>query len=240
MLSHRPWSTETVLWLFIFLLQALAVVALVSMVLTPFVESLPEPAAGMLKQLPGTILFHASTLALIAWFLKKNSLSWADAFGLRNGKAYRIVPIAVIAMMVVFPFNLTLMWISQQVMEWWALEPVTQETVRIVRETTAVWQRAILGSVAIVMAPLVEELLFRGLLYPSIKQAGYPGLALFGTSLVFGAIHGNMMTFLPLVFFAVVLAFLYEYTDNLLTPIITHASFNAANFGWLLFEQASL
>jgi hypothetical protein len=66
---------------------------------------------------------------------------------------------------------------------------------------------------------------------------GFPRLALWSTSLVFAAIHGNLSAFVPLVVLAVVLALLYEYTDNLLAPITAHATFNAVNLlallGWL-------
>ena len=48
------------------------------------------------------------------------------------------------------------------------------------------------------LAPVAEELLFRGILYPAIKQAGFPRLALWGTSLLFAAMHMNLVTFVPL------------------------------------------
>ena len=51
---------------------------------------------------------------------------------------------------------------------------------------------------------------------------------------VFGILHFNMATLAPLVFLAVVLAFLYESSDSLLTPIATHGMFNAANFFYLV------
>ena len=70
--------------------------------------------------------------------------------------------------------------------------------------------------------PLVEEVLFRGILYPSVKQLGYPRLALWGTSLFFGLIHSNLMTFVPLTVLSLLLVWLYERTGNLLAPILTH------------------
>ena len=45
-----------------------------------------------------------------------------------------------------------------------------------------------------------------------------------------------MASLVPLVFLAVVLAFLYESSDSLLTPIATHSMFNAANFFYLVFH----
>jgi membrane protease YdiL (CAAX protease family) len=46
------------------------------------------------------------------------------------------------------------------------------------------------------------------------------------------------MTFVPLTILAVALTLLYEATDTLVAPIVTHSLFNAANFYWLLWQQA--
>lgn len=90
---------------------------------------------------------------------------------------------------------------------------------------------------ALVAAPIIEEMLFRGIIYPSIKHAGYPKIALWGTSILFSLTHQNMPAFLSLVFFAMVLTWLYERTGNLLTPILAHSFFNAANFIMLLVAK---
>ena len=94
------------------------------------------------------------------------------------------------------------------------------------------------GLTAIVLAPLVEEILFRALLYPTIKELGYPRMALFGTALLFAAIHGSLMTMLPLFFLALAWTLLYEKTNTLLAPIVAHSVFNAVNFFMFLSQQA--
>jgi hypothetical protein len=98
-------------------------------------------------------------------------------------------------------------------------------------------ERAIMGIVVIGIAPVGEELLFRGILYPAIKQAGFPHLALWGTSLLFAAIHANLAKFVPLLVLALVLTQLYERTNNLLAPIGAHVVFNALNFVLIFFFQ---
>ena len=60
---------------------------------------------------------------------------------------------------------------------------------------------------------------------------------LWGTSLLFAAVHMNLVTFVPLATLAVVLTMLYERTDNLLAPITAHVLFNALNFATLLVLQ---
>ena len=83
--------------------------------------------------------------------------------------------------------------------------------------------------ITVVLAPLGEELLFRGVLYPAMKRAGFPRLAWWGTSLLFATIHFNRPIFIPLLLLSLLLVWLYEYTDNFLAPLTTHALFNAAN-----------
>jgi len=98
-------------------------------------------------------------------------------------------------------------------------------------------EKALLGFIAIVLAPLVEEALFRGILYPALKQRGWPRLALWGSSALFAAVHCNMATFAPLLVLALVLVFLYETFQNLLAPVAAHSLFNAANFLALIYKD---
>jgi hypothetical protein len=74
------------------------------------------------------------------------------------------------------------------------------------------------------------------MLFPFIKQLGWPKLAWFGTSFLFALIHLNVPTFVPLFVFALALTWLYERTDNLLAPITAHALFNATNLVMLLYQ----
>jgi membrane protease YdiL (CAAX protease family) len=118
------------------------------------------------------------------------------------------------------------------------VKPQSQMAVQELQDPTlTVAEKTVLGVIVIVFAPLVEEALFRGILYPAIKQLGYPRVALWGSSAFFATVHFNMATFLPLLVFAVVLVYLYETFQNLLVPITAHALFNAANFFALIFTD---
>ena len=114
-----------------------------------------------------------------------------------------------------------------------SIEPEEQQAVQALRIAVRRVDRIALGSVTILLAPVAEEVLFRGILYPWIKQAGFPRLALWTTSLAFAAMHLNLVIFLPLLVLALILTLLYEKTNNLLAPITAHALFNAMNFATL-------
>ncbi len=90
---------------------------------------------------------------------------------------------------------------------------------------------------AVVMAPLVEELFYRGLVHRSaVRLLGVPGgVAL--TALVFGVSHGQALQLVPLVGFGVVLGVLTQRTGRLGPGIITHAAFNATTVVLLLLDD---
>ena len=79
------------------------------------------------------------------------------------------------------------------------------------------------------LAPVAEEFIFRGVLFPFIKQLGWPKLAWVGVSFLFALIHGAAAIFIPLFVLALALTWLYEKTGNLLASIVVHSLFNSAN-----------
>jgi len=105
--------------------------------------------------------------------------------------------------------------------------PENQIAVQVLGSTRGPVERAVFALAAVVMAPLVEEILFRGILYPLLKHRGYPRLAFWGTSFLFAAIHVHLASFIPLFLFGLILIWIYERTDTLLAPILTHSTFNA-------------
>ena len=105
-----------------------------------------------------------------------------------------------------------------------------RSTVQVLRRTTSVSGATALGIVAVFIAPVAEEMVFRGILYPAIKRAGYRRVALWSTSLIFAAMHMNVPSFVPLLVLAVLMVFIYERTNNLLSCIVAHSFFNATNF----------
>lgn len=80
------------------------------------------------------------------------------------------------------------------------------------------------GITGATLAPVVEELVFRGVLFRAWSvRFGYRG-ALIGTSLLFGVLHHDMI---GSVIFGMVMVVLYQRTGSLAVPIVTHALYNA-------------
>ena len=92
-----------------------------------------------------------------------------------------------------------------------------------------------------VIAPLVEELLFRGIFYTSLRDA-IPGrrraamlIAGAVVSVVFGIYHGNILQGIYTCAFSVLLVAIYEMTGSVWGPVAMHMGFNSSwIISWLL------
>ncbi|MFP4054166.1 MAG: CPBP family intramembrane glutamic endopeptidase [Phycisphaerae bacterium] len=89
------------------------------------------------------------------------------------------------------------------------------------------WRLAIVVSAG-VLAPVSEEVFFRGLVQSMFRRHGAgPWGAIVTTSLIFGAIHvPNFQDVAPLVVLSLAMGYCYERTGRLLPSILIHAIFN--------------
>jgi membrane protease YdiL (CAAX protease family) len=183
-----------------------------------------------------TLCFQGVTWVLIPIFLRQHQVHWRDAFGLRRVDFFRALVWAMAALIVVLLVVLPLNYCSEIALQKIGWQPKSQEAVELLLGAP-LWPTGIyLGIFAVVLAPVAEEFIFRGVLFPFIKQLGWPKLAWFGVSFLFALIHVNAPTFVPLFVLALAFTWLYQKTDCLLAPIAAHSLFNTANLV-ILFAQ---
>lgn len=77
-----------------------------------------------------------------------------------------------------------------------------------------------------VIAPIVEEVFFRGLIFNKIKNNTSLKFAVIFQGLVFGLVHLNIAQFLPTFLLACVAAIFYHRTKSLAWPIALHMFYN--------------
>lgn len=78
------------------------------------------------------------------------------------------------------------------------------------------------------IAPVVEELTYRGLGFAAIRDAHGATAAIVLSALAFGLAHGLLVALPVLTIFGAILAWLRLKTESLYPPIILHAVFNGA------------
>ena len=90
---------------------------------------------------------------------------------------------------------------------------------------------------AAVVAPIVEELIYRVVIQTWLEQHLPPRVALVVAAAVFSAVH-RFPDALPLFPLAIVLGYLYQQRRSYLSIVVVHALFNATNLAVLLLSLA--
>jgi len=195
----------------------------------------PAPDWKILALVPaGQIL----VLVLLLRFVREHGIGCKEGFGFGVARG-RTLLLGGLTGCFLFVGARGLQAASALVMEQLRMKPREQSVVELLRTSESHAAQIVLGVAAILLAPVVEEMLFRGILYPAIKRSGHPHVALWCTSIAFAAIHCNLATFVPLTFLALLLVWLYERAGNLLAPITAHSLFNALNFAALYWMSGS-
>lgn len=162
------------------------------------------------------LLEYAVLLAIVYWIargLSRGTLgltappSWARAIGL----------------MVLL---LVLILIAEQALEY-LLHAAREQGLEPTRwEPDRALPFALNAFVVVVIAPIVEELTFRGLGFAVLRPFG-AAVAVVGTATAFAAVHGLVDGFVPLLVFGLAIGFLRLKTESVYPGMIFHSFFNA-------------
>ena len=86
-----------------------------------------------------------------------------------------------------------------------------------------------------VVSPLIEEEVFRGIVYNSLRRNIGIFPAMLGSALLFGVIHGNIVQMLYGTIMGIVMASLYEKYGKISAPILFHSAANIAIYVCIYF-----
>lgn len=189
----------------------------------------PEEKKSILTPgaLVGSIIFHFS-LSIITIVVVSFRISLITWLGLRWKHwpwVFLIAPSVVISMWVLFSilqFSGYMEWMESLGVN------VLQDSVQLLKTSTDPTVLILMAVAAVLVAPISEEIIFRGYLYAAAKKYAGTWVAAICTGLIFAAVHGSLAALLPLFIFGVILALLYEKTGSLWAPIAVHFCFNGA------------
>lgn len=188
------------------------------------------------------IIFQAGLIGLVLGYLiVHRGYDGGALFGLRRLSALKvagtallwIVPayfIIIMAAAVTLPLlqHLTGIELKQQLLVERATE-ITDPTARVLMFVTLC-----------IGAPLMEELIFRGVFFSVAAKFIHPVYANVSTSVLFAVIHNNLFSLVPLTLLGMLFAHLYQRTRSLAVPVVMHSIFNCSQFLLLLYGPKDL
>ena len=108
----------------------------------------------------------------------------------------------------------------------------TEAAIAVLKAVKTPAEMYLFVSIAVVFAPMLEELGFRVFLYNAFTRFASVPVAVVLSGLVFGAVHSASLPQLetvaiPLAMGGIVLAIVYSWSRNYWSAVLTHALFNA-------------
>ena len=167
-------------------------------------------------------------LAMFAIYWISRKENYPNLVGTFRMGWVKVMSDALIRLLRAWPALLAISFISSQVLSGYP----KQESVQKLAETQSLTEVFNIACYALVVAPVLEEFLFRGILFRAMKRSFGVGPALVISSILFGLVHQNVLSFVPLTFLGIILSLSYERTGDLRTCIFIHAFFN----GFMVFS----
>ena len=236
-IKSRPWLIKDALWIVLILMLIQLCAGLMhwgGVKLGWFAADERETVTALIQG----VLFHGVALLVIWGLIRRRNSSWDEAFGLNWLRLKRAMGQGVASYIGIIPIVFVTSLLCQLFFYAAGYPVALQDVVTIFLEPQSGWSLFFLLLLAVVVAPLVEEALFRGILLPVLMKKMGLGTAVVVSSLFFAVIHQHLPSMAPLFILAVVLAMLYIHSGSLWAPIVLHGIFNGVSICILLLTSA--
>ncbi|PAW77562.1 MAG: hypothetical protein B9S32_11245 [Verrucomicrobia bacterium Tous-C9LFEB] len=182
----------------------------------------------------GAWFFPAVSIGGVIWLLRRHGIDAREQWGSGRLSWGKLVGLVLWTYLVVMGLLLPVSWVMDQLAARFHWHMAPQIAVELLLESGSPWKVGWLLFLAVILAPVSEEILFRGFLYPLLKSRLPVGVAWVLTAAIFAAIHFHAMTFPQLFVLGLVLAAAYEITGSLALCVGIHMCFNFVSAGVLL------
>lgn len=180
----------------------------------------------------GGAMTYASVVIFLVGVLVYRNLSPVTLFGWDARGFGGLLWRALLSLLAAYPL---LMLVQAMVFGISGGNVTPQDVVEFLRSAESPRDRIAVLVMAVVVAPLAEEMIFRGYLYPVGKRYAGGFVSAVLTAALFAVLHGHAASMPALFTLALCLVLAYERTGSLLVPMIMHAVFNAVSVVGILY-----
>jgi uncharacterized protein len=195
-----------------------------------------SPTVSFPELLFNVVFMLLMCAGLLTYLVLAKKRSPTELFGLQTLSFFSVIGRALAYIVPLYIFVSVLAALVSQ----WALNDIwpangPQESVRAFQEASGLGVKVLMIIAAVIVAPIVEETVFRGFIYAVIKRYTDGYFAAITSSLIFAIVHLHVGSVVPLFCLALGLCLAYERTGSLLVPMWMHAFFNGTSMTLLVF-----
>lgn len=179
-------------------------------------------------------LISLALFIFVAAFLKFRGFSVSGLAGLARLPVWRAIMTGVILLFAAYPLIFLADLVAQRVLG----SPSTRQgIVEIFSESQTLEQRVLIIILAVAVAPLVEEFVFRFFFYGVVRRYLGRFVGLVSNSVLFAAVHAHVPSAAPLFVLGACLTLAYEWSGSILVSMTMHALFNSLTLVALAFPE---
>ena len=178
--------------------------------------------------------FSLAVVSVLTALLRFRGFNVVSLGGFSRLSFGRIVSTAAVLLFAAYPLLFAADGISR-----WLLGGGSskQQIVEMFTGSETLQQRIMIIVLAIAVAPMAEEFIFRFFLYGVLKRYLGRGSGLILNSLLFAGVHVHLPSFGPLFVLGGCLTLAYEWSGSILVPMTMHALFNFFSLSALAFPN---
>jgi membrane protease YdiL (CAAX protease family) len=169
-------------------------------------------------------------VAVVPWLVKKIRTTQSEIGVMRLPKWSDIL-LAPAGLIIYLMVSSLLILLATRVLPWFNVNQVQNTGFSQLSQR---YEYVLAFFTLVVIAPIAEEIIFRGYLYGKLKKYIPVWVAIIVTSLLFGAIHGEWNIFFDTFALSLVLCLLREFTGSIWSSILLHMIKNGIAF-YILF-----
>ena len=173
-------------------------------------------------------------LLALAGFLRLRRFDLDSLGGFSKIGFFRTAIIGGVLILAAYPLIFLADIVTQRLLQ---SAPQKQAIVEMFSESSTLEQRILIIVLAVSLAPLAEEFIFRFFMYGVMKRYFGKVVAVLVSALLFAAVHAHLPSFAPLFVLGSCFAIAYEWSGSILVPMIMHALFNAITLTALAFPE---
>jgi hypothetical protein len=181
---------------------------------------------GSSPELRENLVEMAATLAVVVWCLGYRKLAEAGKGFAPMIRLQTALAGGAATFLIMMTTDLAVGCFWRAAMQSAGAQPEAQDVVIAFKAIKSPEARVLFLLVAVVGAPVAEELVFRGGLYHFARTRLPRWQALLVPACLWAAMHGSLTVYVPIVVSGVILSLAYERTGNLAVPMVAHGLSN--------------
>lgn len=219
-------------WGILDILLVLGFIFILTNIFTWLTAGLIESLVIIQKYLISTMFQTTAVILALVYFNIIKGVTWKE-IGIRIEDLTRILTYGVFGGIILFALVVFAGLIMELILP---VKPSLQPFAQLVLEAKGYNDLIILLFIGAILAPIGEEIYFRGMVYPVFKKKWGLAAGMAISGIFFALLHFDILRFFPLLLGGIGLAYIYEKSGSLFACMLAHGLWNGVMIILLYFS----